>query len=447
MLETENKSPPTIKPPRLSDAYPGLPLLGHALEVKKNPLAFCLKAQSHFPEICTAHLGPMNVHLVFHPNLVQEVLQRKSASFDKDTFITDSLKTVLGKGLLTNDGDDWLKQRKMAQPVFHFQRMRDHEEEIFKGVAETTKDWNGDLNLSEELMKLTLKVISEMTLGEDLGHYAEEVDREFPFLVETVYQRAVGVFNLPLWLPTPRSSRFHRIVANLDRIIFSLIKKRRGENLSGRNDLLSKLLQIQDSENGQGLSEKQIRDEVMTIFLAGHETTANSLMWIFYLIISHPEWESKILAEAATGTAEPLVLRAVIEEAMRLYPAGWSVVRRAENDVVIGNYQIRAGELLTIFSFATHRHPEFWKDPETFDPQRFLDPKAIEERHKFAYFPFGGGPRVCIGKHLALFMIERIVTKILQSKKLSLIDAAPPIPLAVTTLGMKDPLHVRVEAR
>jgi cytochrome P450 len=436
-----------MKSPPLAQQIPENKLLGHALHIRKDVLGFALRAQEHFPEICQSRLGPMKVHLVFHPDLVQDVLQRKSASFNKDTFITTSLKTVLGNGLLTNDGPSWHKQRKMSQPVFHFQRMRESEQMIREKISETIAQWKGPLNLSEALMKMTLRIISQMTLGEDLGVYAEEVDRDFPFLVNTVYKRAVGVVNFPLLLPTPANLKFRRIIRGLDQIILGLIEKRKKEDLSKRDDLLSRLLLIRDEESGSGLSPTQIRDEVMTIFLAGHETTANSLMWFFYLMAQHPDWESRIIEESRSGATEPVILRAVMSEVMRLYPAGWSVVRRAGENVQIGNYEIAQGDLLTVFSYATHRHPAFWKNAEQFDPSRFLDEGEGVKNHKFAYFPFGGGPRICIGKHLALFMMERIVSQILPEKRLLLETQKPVEAHPVTTLGMKESLFVRVEKR
>ncbi len=406
-----------------------------------------MRAQTEFPEICSARLGPVKVHMVFHPDLVQEVLVRKNSSFNKDTFITDSLKVVLGNGLLTNDGESWVKQRKMAQPVFHFQRMREQEKTIFEKIGECTSLWGDRINLSEELMTLTLKIISEMTLGEDLGRYAHAVDRDFPFLVGQVYQRAVAVVNLPLWLPTPSNIKFRRIIRDLDKIIQTLIEDRKNADTSQRDDLLSKLIRLKDENEASGLSDRQIRDEVMTIFLAGHETTANSLMWMFYLLAKHPEWERRILEEIESGVEDTVVLRACLSEAMRLYPAGWSLVRRAKENVEIGKYQINKGDLLTLFSYATQRHPDFWKDAEKFDPNRYLSDGEGVVNHKFAYFPFGGGPRICIGKHLALFMMERILSGILKTHRFKLLEGEEPVAHPVTTLGMRDPLFVQVEKR
>ncbi len=451
---------PAKEAPKLSSKIPGLPLLGHALAVMKDPLQFSLRAQEHFPELCQLNVGPRKLHLIFHPDHIRHVLQKNSKNYNKDTFITDSLKVMLGDGLLTSDGQEWHKNRRMVQPVFHFQRLRNHFPIVLQSARKLAQDWKqrsqsatADYNISDELMKLTLGIISQVTLGEDLSHYSEQVDSEFPFITKQIYTRSMNLWNPPLKCPFPSNKRLLKIRGDLDQIIYSLIEKRKTQSDLG-HDLLGMLLRAQDEQTGLGLSMKQIRDEVMTIFLAGHETTANSLMWFFYLMHMNPEIDQKLTKELQNVEAKEAAdfeklpyLHACIQESMRVYPAGWSLVRRSIGEDRLGDYRIPPKSYLIIFPYATHKHRDFWTDPMQFKPERFLDESAEKTRHKFSFFPFGGGPRICIGQPLAQMMIEGILYEILRMVRLELSPTCKVVEKPETTLGMKNPLIMRLHSR
>lgn len=298
------------------------------------------------------------------------------------------------------------------------------------------------VDVFSEMMRLTLEIVGRTLLSSDVSGDTDAVGQAVTILREHVNYRAMRLFTLPERFPTPRNLRFKRALRTVDTVVYGMIEERRR---AGRDtgDLLSMLLLTRDEETGEGMSDKQLRDEVMTIFLAGHETTASVLAWTWYLLSAHPEVEGRLhdeLSQVLDGrppTFEDLphlkYTRMVIEESIRLYPPAWSVGRTAIADDEIGGYRIPANSQVTLSPYVTHRHRAFWENPERFDPERFT-PERVAERPRYAYFPFGGGPRQCIGNEFAMMEAQLILAMVAKTYRLRQIPGHPVEPEPVITL-------------
>lgn len=387
--------------------------------------------------------------LVFHPDGVRRVLQENHFNYNKDIPDYQVLSRLLGKGLLTNDGDSWLQQRRLMQPAFH----RDRVNAFGAVMTDTTMDWmqrwemrrlvdtDEPLDMLKEMSALTLSIVCKALFGAALPD--EQLERVRRALT-TANHRLSDAFYIPgiLSLPTPQRHQLAAARRELHAVVDELVRQRRADG-GERNDLLAMLLEARDAETGEGMSDAQVRDEVLTLLLAGHETTANALSWTFYLLARHPEIATRLHQEyrrvlagrppAMQDTARLSYGRMVIEESMRLYPTAWAVGRRALADDEIGGYVIPKGAYVLLFQSVTHRHPDFWEQPDVFDPERFSSEHAAG-RHRFAYFPFGGGPRLCIGNQFALTEAQLILATILSRYELRLTPDASVVPEPLVTL-------------
>lgn len=399
-------------------------------------------------------------YLVNHPNGVKHVLQENYKNYDKDTLDYHILRSLLGKGLLTDDGSSWLQQRRLMQPAFHRQRVMAFGTLMTSATCTLLERWENHLregqalDVAPEMMRLTLSIIGEALFSLDLSTESTTVGPAFTtanrLLTEHMYSPWI-----PFSVPTPRNRRYHQARQELSNVVYSIIRMRRQDN-EDKEDLLSMLLHVRDEETGQGMSDRQLHDEVLTLMLAGHETTATALCWTFYLLSQHPGVEQRLHQELhdTLGGRVPTVTdlpnlpytQWVIAEAMRLYPPGWSVLRHALADDEIEGYRIPAGSTMVISQYTTHRHPTFWEHPDTFDPERFSSERSAGRPH-YAYFPFGGGPRLCIGNTFALTEAQLILTTIAQHYTLRLVSGTRAEPEPLITLrprhGLSMTLHPR----
>jgi len=395
--------------------------------------------------------------LIFHPDGVRHVLQENHFNYNKDAFSTQILRLVLGNGLLTNDGESWLTQRRLIQPAFHRKLIA----AFGTLMTETTLTWvrrwetgnfvgtQQPLDLLPEMSNLTLSIVGQALFGTDLS---PEMGRMGEALT-TVNRRLSEAFYLPwvLSLPTPQRHQMLAARNELYAVVDEMIRKRRGASAHG--DLLAMLLEARDEETGLGMTHQQVRDEVLTFLLAGHETTANALCWTFWLLAQHQEIEVKLREEyqrvldGRPPQIEDLpqlpLTRMVLEEVMRLYPPAWALARHAIQEDEIGGYAIPKGAYVLLFPYVTHRHPAFWERPSIFDPERF-SPERATERHRFAYFPFGGGPRLCIGNQFALAEAQLILATILSRYQLRLLPGALVAPIPLVTLRPRGGLFMTV---
>lgn len=426
--------------------------------LQRDPLGTFLRDRARYGDVVRYRGGIWYAYLVSHPDHIKHILQDNNQNYRKG-FSYEVLKPVLGLGLLTNEGESWLTQRRLAQPAFHRARIARVSEVMVNSIERMLRRWDGradreaPIEVLGEMSRLTLEVVSRTLLGTEVGEQADRVAQAVRELQAHVNYRATHLFSLPEKYPTPRNRRFHRWLSLLDGIVFGIIEEhRRGQG--GRDDLLSILLQARDEQTGLGMSDRQLRDEVMTIFLAGYETTANALTWTWYLLSQNAEAEVRLHEELerVLGLRPPSYAdlpslpytRMVLEESMRLYPPAWAIGRFAIGEDVIGDFRLPAGSQVVMSQYVTHRHPEFWTRPEEFDPERFA-PERSAARPRFAYFPFGGGPRMCIGADFAMIEAQLTLAAVAQRYRLRLVPGRRIEPEALVTLRPRHGMLMHLE--
>ncbi len=396
-------------------------------------------------------------YLLTNPDHIEQVLVKNNRNFIKAR-LTRSELSILGNGLLTSDGDFWRRQRRLAQPAFHRERVENYAETMVSYTERMLESWrDGETrDVHHEMMCLTLEIVAKTLVDADIAGEAEGVGEALGAVMSHFSDQGSGVFlrMLPDSVPTPSNLRFRRAQRRLEEFIYAIIDERRR---SGRDtgDLLSMLLHARDEE-GNSMSDEQLRDEVMTIVMAGHETTALALSWTWMLLSKHPEVEAKLAAEleevldGRPPTVEDLprlkYTDAVLKESMRLYPPAWAIGREALEDCEIEGYHVSAKTQLFISQYVVHRIPHHFENPDAFDPKRWSD--GLEKRlPKYAYFPFGGGPRLCIGQPFARMEAALLLATIAQNFRLELIPGQHITPQPSITLRPKGGVKMRLEKR
>jgi len=430
------------------------------LAFRRDPLAFLTSIARAYPgEVVRFRQGPRTVYLVKHPDLVKEILVTRQHEFTKSRALQWA-KLFLGEGLLTSEGEFHTRQRRLAQPAFHRQRIAGYAAEMVGLALEARERWRAGetVLLDAEMTRLTLAIAARTLFGLDVtASAAAEVGRDVGTLTALFPRFALPLFGVIQKLPLPSNARFDRAVARLDALVYGLIAQRRAEGAeaAGRGDLLSMLLGAQDEEGeGGGMTDRQLRDEVMTLLLAGHETTSNALVWTFYLLSQNPEadarWRQELVSvlagRAPTADDLPALVQTekVLAESMRLFPPAWGIGRRAAHDLVLGGYAVRKGTVLALPPYVIHRDGRFWPDPLRFDPERFT-PEAKAGRPRFAYFPFGGGARSCIGEPFAWMEGVLLLATIGQRWRLRLRPGQKVEPQALITLRPRYGMAMTVE--
>ncbi len=431
-----------------------------ARRFRGEPLEFITDIGRTFGDLAYFRMGPIRAYFVNNPQLIREVLVTKNKSFRRPKWITEPLSRIDGNGLVLSDGDFWLRQRRLMQPAFNTRR--------FGGYAQATVDctrrmldrWtNGaSFDIAEEMTQLTLDIIARTLFGVDLGDRAPEVSEAVRTISQTFVGEAANPLQLPDWVPTAGKRRKRRAIKTLDDLIRGIIRQRRASR-EDRGDLLSMLLLAVDEEgDGRGMTDEQARDEAVTLFNAGHDTTAAALAWIWYLVAKHPAVEARLVDEVdgvltgrpgAYGDLLQLpYTEMVVKESLRIYPPTWTLIPREVVDPVeLGGYVIPRGSWLYTFPWVTQRDPRFFENPETFDPERFA-PGRVEKIPPYAYFPFGGGPRVCIGNTFATMEMILIVASVLQKFRVKLAAGQADVePEPLIAIRPKGGLRVALERR
>jgi cytochrome P450 len=434
----------------------GYPLLGCLPQFWREPLSILTNAQRLDGDVVRLDLGTLRFYLLSHPDHVKWVLQENAKNYSKGY---DRVKVLLGNGLVMNEGASWLQQRRLMQPIFHQRRLEGFAVTIVEETQKMLERWEAlayegrAVNAAKEMKLLTQRIIVKTMFGAEVGAEEEKIARAFDTALLGINVRSL----MPRWfgrLPISFNQRFKRALATLDEEVYRIIRQRRGRRGMG-DDLLAMLMETRDEETGESMSDRQLRDEVMTIYLAGHETTANALSWVWYLLSTNPETARKVREEVSyvlkgrlPGFEDLPTLvytRMVIDETLRLYPPAWIVTRRAIEDDEIGGYCIPAGSRLMLSPYLTHRRPELWENPEEFEPERFASESSNGSRRK-AYFPFGGGPRQCIGNNFALMEAKLVVSTVMQRYRLDLIPGQEIKAQPRSTLGPRPGVWVRLRA-
>jgi len=397
--------------------------------------------------------------VVVHPDLMQHVLLTRRENFVKGS-VLDTLRLVLGDGLVTLEGEAWKERRTLAQPAFHRQSLEkltaimvSSGARYFDALAARLGPEGGELDMHPEFVRLTLDVVVRALFGEGTIDLEEISYAALGHALELVSEGANGV-RLPDWIPTPYNVKFKRTLGELDRNVYTIIERARAQK-GGSASLLSMLLDARD-ESGRALSDKAVRDEVITLFLAGHETTALTMTWLFCLLDGRPDVIARMREEVTSVLAgrDPSFddvpklpyLRQVVDETLRLRPAAPMVGRNVVDDDQLGGYDVSRGDVILPFIWGLHRHPDFWPEAERFDPGRF-EGGASKLKHKWSYLPFSGGPRVCIGNAFSLIETVVLLAQLLNRFDVEVLSCAGVRPVAVATVRPSGPVRVRFKPR
>lgn len=428
----------TYTPPKDAPGPQGLPVIGTITLLRHpNLLQLFLQWREEFGDIVRWRVGPRLVHMVNAPEAIKHILQMNNKNYSKGQGYV-KLKPLLGEGLVTSEGDFWRRQRRLSQPAFQRKQIHLLVDTMVQSARNMREGWSAlahsgeAFDVNEQMMRVTLDIVSRALFGAALSEQEfQSVADALTMLLEETVRRAMRPWFVEL--PTQTTRIYHQHIADLDRIIYRIISERRASG-EQKDDLLGMLLAAQDEETGEQMDDQQLRDEVMTLFLAGHETTANALSWTWMVLSQYPTIRAQVEAEVAEVIGEGVpttdelqaltFTKAMFEEVMRLHPPVPAFARRALNDDEIGGFRIPAGSNMLICPYVLHRHPGLWENPEGFDPSRFTEEKR-KEQHKFAYLPFGGGPRFCIGNHFAMMEALAIIAVVVQRYRVDLMPHHP----------------------
>lgn len=449
----DDEPEPPAGPPRQPPPGPrGHPLIGSALALRHDPLGTLLSAQREFGDVVRFVVGPparrRTFVAVFHPEAVRRVLAAESRRYTKDSVAYREVAALIGDGLLTSQGQTWRRQRRTVQPLFTpkhvagYAAIMGEEASALVARLRPSVGHRDGLDLHAEMVRFTLRVVGRAVFGADVDEALDVVQTAVPTASEYAFRRTLSVLPLPRGWPTPANRRAGRAQRAMYRIVDELIRRRRREGLDPeRGDLLSLLLLASDPETGTGLADREVRDQALVFLLAGHETTATATTMALDAVSRRPDVQARVHGEvdAVLGGRLPVAadlfalgyIGQVIKEAMRLYPPAYWVERFAPEDVVIGGYWIAARTGVILSPWVTHRHPVFWPEPDRFDPDRF-DGRGDSARHPYAYLPFGGGPRSCIGEHFALLEAVVLLATVVQAFELRAVGPPPRLSAAVT---------------
>lgn len=443
----------TVRPPGPKNP----PIIGHLASFRRHPANFLMKLHREFGDRVHFRMGPIPAFFFNDPEWIKDILVTRQGSFTKSRLLQRA-RILLGEGLLTSEGSFHLRQRRMVQPAFHRDRLIGYAATMGEYAVRIRERWSdgATLNMSEEMMRLTLGIVGKTLFSADVESEATEIGLALTNVLEMFDLLLLPYSEYLEKLPLPQIRRFEKARDILDGIIYRMIAERRK---TGRDcgDLLSMLLLAQDEDdNGSGMTDKQVRDEALTLFLAGHETTANALTWTWYLLSQNQQCAARMEAEvdAVLGDRTPgfedfpnlRYTEMVLAESMRLYPPAWGIGRSPKEDMDIGGLHVPAKALVLVSPFVMHRNARFYAEPERFDPERWT-PEERQARPKFAYFPFGGGARTCIGERFAWLEGVLALAAIARKWRLHLVPGHRVETLPLITLRPKHGMRMLLEAR
>lgn len=444
-------------PPRASN----FPLIGAIPDVIRYQGDYFLQAWKKYGDIYTLDLGAIEFVMINHPDLAQHVLRDNLRNYVKGGALNEAARGMLGNGLVMSEGDYWRKQRRMMQPQFHRQYLAGITDLMSEAIDEVMQDWDAvassgeAVNVAELFARITMNVIMKTMFGRSLDPEEMRIAADaFGYSLRYLINDAV-TGKVPAWIPVPGRKQYHESLEKIDKFVYGVIKQRR-ETASESLDIISMMLKMVDEETNEPMSDKEIRDEIVTIFLAGYETTALAMAWGTYALSQETALQEKFRAhvdEALDGKPAQFedfrkldYTRMMISEMMRLYPPVSFITRMAAEDDVVGGYLVKAGQAIIVNPMPIHYNPEFWPEPETFDPERF-SPEAEKGRHPLAWIPFGAGMRQCIGKDFAMMESTIIMTRLMQQFRILSSDKAAPKKAFSATLVPSNGIWLKLEKR
>ena len=431
------------RPARVAPGPRGRRLLGSLLEVRRDRLRFVTDAARTYGDLVCFRMGPKRLYLINGPDYARHVLCDRAANYEKGLGLAEA-EPLLGKGLLTSEGDLWAAQRRLLQAAFHAGRIDAYCGSMVSAAAARVETWErperaASLDVAREMVHLTIDILGRTLFGVDLKERAAEVSEDLAVLTRWAMSRMASLLPLPLGAPTPRNFRVRKALRRLESLVEGMM---RGTGTGG-GELLALLAAQREANGARPADDRQMRDEVMTLLLAGHETTAATLAWTWYELARNPEAARRVGAEVdevlagRPATAEDLprlaYTRAVVDEVLRLYPPVWLLPRRAREDDVIDGYAIPARSDVLVCLYTLQRHPAYWDDADAFDPSRF-EPGRSAARHPGSYIPFGAGPRTCLGGRFGLAEVILVVATVAQRYNLELAPGASVEAQASLTL-------------
>lgn len=442
--------------------YPGHWLTGVLEERRRDPIGFFTRV-AELGDVSRFRVVNTHVYGMNHPDAVKHVLVDNAQNYWKGSF-AQFLKPLLGQGLLLADGEFWKRNRRIVQPAFHREALGRMVEGMAEPVTRMVSRWSGSaemksapFDLAPELMALTMSIVARALFTSDVTDRADGVREALNRALSELNVRIVSSNPLRPLFPTRQQRAFREAVKALDEVVFRIIAARRAEGSpDGRHDLLAMLMQTEDADTGEKMTDAQLRDEVMTLFLAGHETTAGALTFLFFVFSQHPGVEASVRTELAgalqgrdlkiSDLAKLPYTQRVIDETLRLYPPVWLFTRQAYREDVVLGHRLPPKAIITVCPYSLHRDSRFWSEPERFDPDRFL-PENVQKRPRLAYVPFGGGQRLCIGNQFALLEMVLVLSRVLAKFHLK-VEPGQTLELQpMITIRAKHGLRVRLEPR
>lgn len=429
--------------------------MGHLPDFARDTLGFFERSAREYGDVVRFRIMGWEAWLLAHPDLVRRVLVHDADRVVKHTFFWRHVRRIFGRGLLTNEGPSWLHQRRLIQPAFHHERIVGYGRTMVDHTLRQLDRWNPGrtIHVREEMTALTFRIVAETLFDADVEEDVERIREAFDVGVEEVAARFRRPVRIPDWIPIPGNLRYLRAVRRMDRLIGRIIAEHREDGVEG-DDLLSVLMRARDEE-GRAMSDEQLRDEAITMLLAGHETTALALTWTLWLLAGHPEVDRGVAEEVAEtlgdeppepGDLERLpLLRRAIDESLRFFPPAYSFGREATGELEIGGWRAPAGTTLFVLPWILHRDPRFFPDPLAYRPDRWTETFRAD-LHPQAYIPFGAGPRHCIGHGFARMELGLILATILQRFRLTW-GPEPPEAFTSITLRPVGGLEARLERR
>ncbi len=438
----------------------GLPILGNFLEYRKRKVEFLTELRDQHGDQVYFKLGKHKLLLITNPEDIYWIEAKNAKNYVKAT----NLRELVGDGILISDGEKWKKQRKLIQPTFNHSSlltmvdgMNRHVSRYCDRVDSDLRTGKAPIEISASLKRLVFEIVGEALFGEDLGSEFDGLRVGMEYMNQFLTKRFNQIIPIPLSYPTPANLKFARIRSQMDRIIYKIIEQKSARIASGnpQSDIVTQMMLATDAETGKTMTREQMRDEAISLLLAGFETTGHLLPWILYLLSTHQDAQSRLREEidSVVGSGTPTFdqtfelpfLKKVVDETLRLYPPLWAWTKKAVGTDQLRGTPIEAGSIIYLSPLLTHRHPKLWEKPDAFVPDRWTD--ELREKNKNAFFPFGMGPRSCVGKHFAMTEIQLVVIQLIQRFQLSLHSSEKVIPLYQVTIGMEKPLKLVLERR